>query len=73
MTEINIPGSVGTAMALVAGVSIYSATKVVNIYLTLSFLLMAIFVIIATWWIERMHIKHELEKLKLSKSKCIDN
>ena len=65
MTEIKIPGSVGTAMALVVGVSIYSATIVANFYLTISFLLMAIIVIYATWKIEKMHLECELKKLKL--------
>ena len=73
MYTINIPGSAGTAMALAAGVSIYSAAKVTDIHLAILFLVMTFIFIVATYYIEKMHLKSNpkcdelLEEYKKSK------
>ena len=56
MSDINIPGSPGTAMALAAGVSIYSAALVdADAEITKYFLLTTVCFIVATIFIELLH------------------
>lgn len=59
MTDINIPGSAGTAMAVASAVSIYSATLVSDSF-KIYFLLMTIVFIVATLIIEGSIMEKEI-------------
>lgn len=74
VNDIKISVSAGTAMALAAGVSIYSAATIKDTSLSIYFLPIAVIFIGATIFIEGIHLlmNNTVERLKIDEKQKIE-